>query len=135
MGIIGYMVTWRTYGTWADDDEYARGKCRGMLGQRAVSLSDDERMVVLQAIEDEAAREGETMMGIAVGKQHVHLVMRTTERPVGQFVAICKTVARQALREAGFEGKVWAKGYDKRFCFSEEELDSRIAYVVRHEAG
>ncbi len=38
-----------------------------------------------------------------------------------------------AFRQEGLEGKVWARGYDKRFCFEEVSVESRIAYVVKHE--
>jgi len=39
-----------------------------------------------------------------------------------------KTRMRQALNC----GRIWTSGYDKRFCFDENELNTRIDYVQRH---
>jgi hypothetical protein len=36
------------------------------------------------------------------------------------------------LKEIGLKGKIWARGYDKRFCFDQITLDKRIEYVQNH---
>jgi hypothetical protein len=133
MSMVGYMVTWRTYGTWVDEDAYLGKKNDGKLVQPPVWLNENARTVVREAIFGEIGRQKETLLAIAVRDSHVHLVMRVTGRPVGDFVAVCKAVATQALRSAGLEGKVWATGYDKRFCYDGEALQSRVEYVMRHE--
>lgn len=43
-----------------------------------------------------------------------------------------KRATSQALREKGFKGKVWTRGYDKRFCFDEKSLRARVDYVKKH---
>jgi len=40
---------------------------------------------------------------------------------------------RVALQAKGFVGRVWARGYDKRYCFDEESLKDRMDYVGRHK--
>jgi REP element-mobilizing transposase RayT len=72
------------------------------------------------------------MLAISVWSNHVHIVQRYNGRPIEKTVRIYKNTATAALRRAGFEGKVWTRGYDKRFCFSEKELRARVDYVNRH---
>jgi len=40
--------------------------------------------------------------------------------------------ASKMLREKGFEGRVWTNSYDKRYCFDEETLQTKIGYVQKH---
>jgi len=40
---------------------------------------------------------------------------------------------RVALQAKGFVGRVWTRGYDKRYCFDEESLKDRMDYVGRHK--
>jgi len=44
-----------------------------------------------------------------------------------------KNAARVALQKDGFIGRVWAKGFDNRYCFDEESLKKRIDYVQKDE--
>lgn len=39
------------------------------------------------------------------------------------------------MKKAGFEGKLWGKGYDKRYCYDNKGLQARIEYVGRHCEG
>ena len=120
---VGYMVTWRCYGTW-DGAECAESD--------SVQLSGSAKKPVEDAIMEEGKRAGEKIAAIAVWSNHVHAVVRYTGRDLGEFVGRSKAAGRKALRQMGFEGKVWARGYDKRFCFDEESLKYRIDYVERH---
>jgi len=70
--IIGYMVTFTTYGTWLQGDK------RGYVKDGKVLCKND------------------------------------------------------VLRAGGFNGRVWTKGFDKRFCFNRSDLTSRIKYVKNH---
>jgi len=38
----------------------------------------------------------------------------------------------ELLKKFGFDGKVWTKGFDKWFCFSEKDLKARVDYVNKH---
>lgn len=48
--------------------------------------------------------------------------------PISVVVAYYKNASRVVLNI----GRVWTKGYDKRYCFDEKALRERIAYVERH---
>jgi REP element-mobilizing transposase RayT len=98
----------------------------------AVRLGKGEKRIVKDAIVEAAKRFRQEILAIAVFSNHLHVVCRYVEVPIGVIVGYYKNAARQALREGGFEGRVWTKGYDKRFCFDEASLKTRIAYVCRH---
>ena len=143
---VGYMVTWVMYGTWLQGDERGYVKEGEHLGRddvlyeanrnnlqgRAVYLTDEQKEPVERAIVAEGQRAGEKIEAIAVCSDHVHVVVRHTGKNMGEFVGRSKAAGRGALRGLGFCGKVWARGYDKRFCFDEEALRQRIAYVEGH---
>ncbi len=48
-----------------------------------------------------------------------------------EVVSHYKNAARIVLQSKGFVGKLWTKGFDKRFCFTEQELQSRVEYVKK----
>jgi len=51
------------------------------------------------------------------------------ESAIEKVVAYYKTAGRLALKGMGCTGKVWTRGYDKRFCFDRASLRRRIEYV------
>jgi hypothetical protein len=55
--------------------------------------------------------------------------------PVSVVVGYYKNTGCVALRENGLDGRIWTRGYDKRFCFNEKDLKAKIAYVNRHGSG
>jgi len=69
-----------------------------------------------------------------VCSNHVHIVVGYDGRPIEETVRRYKNVSTVALREKGLEGKVWTRGYDKRFCFDEASLEERIRYVKGHDS-
>ena len=95
-------------------------------------MGKKEKELVRAAILEEAKREDLRLEALAVYSSHVHVVVGGGEYPVDEFVALCKMAARSALHSAGIEGRVWAHGYDKRFCFDREALLDRVAYVEAH---
>ena len=56
-----------------------------------------------------------------------------TNESIEKVVSYYKNAARIALRGKGFIGRVWTKGFDKRFCFNQEELENKIKYVESHQ--
>ena len=120
---VGYMVTWSTYCSWPDGRK---------IESCPVVLSDAQREAVKAGIVDEGKRAEEKIVAIAVGANHVHVVVRNTERNLSEFVGRSKAAGRKALGRIGFTGKVWARGYDKRYCFDEDAFRNRIEYVERH---
>ena len=130
--VLGYMVTWRTYGTWR---RVVEGDCLRNPGgpvEEPVRLGKKEKELVRAAIVEEAKRTDVRLEALAVYSNHVHAVAGGGEYPADEFVALCKMAGRNALHSAGIEGRVWAHGYDKRFCFDREALLDRTAYVEAH---
>lgn len=144
--VIGYMLTWTTYGTWLQGDERGYVKdsetFRGNAGLlranlesqkgNTVRLDGAQKEIVRCAICEEARRLGQRIFALAVWSNHVHLVADNIDEAVGTVAGRYKRAARWALKREGFEENVWTKGYDKRFCFDDEELRGRIEYVEGH---
>ena len=145
--VIGYMLTWTTYGTWLQGDERGYVKDgdvlegnkelhdanKNNLKRKTVRLTQRQKILVKKGIIAEAEKIGQKVMGITVFSNHVHVVLNNTAVPLSKIAARYKTAGRMELKKAGFKGKVWTTGYDKRYCFSDEELKQRIEYVRRHD--
>lgn len=143
---IGYMLTWTTYGSWLQGDERGYVKegrildgdkklvdlCEKFQKGRMVKLRDDEKDIVRQAILNEAERIDCTIEALSVCSNHVHLVTRYFPEAVGQTVSRFKNVTSFALRKHGRADRIWTRGFDKRFCFNNEDLNRRIQYVKNH---
>jgi len=144
--MIGYMITWTTYGAWLQGNERGyvkKGKvfCGNAklqksnvikLEGKAVRLDKKSCAIVREAILNEAEKLGQVIYSLAVCSSHVHLVAGGIDETVGKVAGRYKRAATTALRANGFVEKVWTKGYDKRYCFDEESLKSRIGYVQGH---
>ena len=142
----GYMITWTTYGSWLQGDERGyvkegriypgdellRQNNERLQIHKAIRLSKAQRQLVQNAIIKEAERQGQRIYALAVCSNHVHLLLEYIPRPLSKVLAHYKTAARLALRTLGQTGKVWAKGYDKRFCFDQATLAQKIKYVQGH---
>jgi REP element-mobilizing transposase RayT len=142
----GYMVTWTTYGSWLQGDKRgsvrkgkllseSKGLQKANEGRRRTSivkLKKIEREIVRKAMLEEARRIGEEILALSLWSNHVHVVIGKGGRSVDKVVSRLKSAAYYALRECGFTGRLWTRGYDKRFCFDEKALKDRIAYVIRH---
>jgi len=143
---VGYMVTWTTYGPWLQGDERGYVKDgrefdgnkalfdvnrKATSGQR-IKLGARDKEIVRQAILNEAQQRKQKVFAILVWSSHVHIVAENTNEQVGKVVGRYKAAATKELRRMGFEGKVWTKGFDKQFCFSEKDLRARVDYVNKH---
>lgn len=140
---LGYMITFTTYGTWLQGDErgfvkdgiiYAAnqslaGSNKQILSKSPVKLSKSHRAIAAKAIFEKAGRLGQKIFALAVCSNHVHIVANYVPIPMGKIVSYYKNAAQVALRKFGLTGRVWTKGFDKRYCFDEQALKSRIDYV------
>jgi len=140
------MITWTTYGTWLQGDE--RGYVKNgqtydgnkaliqsnnkSQAQDMIKLSRNQQQVVRKAITEEAKSQDQRIYALSVQSNHVHMVAEYTQQPISKIVAYYKKSARLALKAAGHNGKLWTKGYDKRFCFDRVALEQRIKYVQDH---
>ena len=145
---LGYMVTWTTYGTWLQGDKrgYVRdGKIFGQnprLEQRnkknqtgnIIKLTNKQQNIVRKAILEEARKMGQQVFAIAVCSNHIHIVVGYSGDGIETSVKHYKNSSMVALRKDGLVGRVWTRGYDKRFCFDEKSLKNRIDYVEKHKS-
>ena len=140
------MVTWTTYGTWLQGDKrgYVKGGktltgdekikeiCQKLQKQSAVILNEEEKETAQQAILKESEKIGQRIKALAVCTNHVHLVAEPCRESIEKIVSRYKNAAMFALYNFGRNGRIWSHGFDKRFCFTEDELTRRIEYVHRH---
>jgi len=140
---LGYLITWTTYGTWLQGDErsyvkngkiYPPNKALMQINKQlqlrdAVKLSEVQQKLVRDAIVKEAELQGQQIYALSVQSNHVHIVAEYTPQPISKVVACYKKAGRIVLKAMGHNGKLWTRGYDKRFCFDETTLKQRIRYV------
>ncbi len=141
------MLTWTTYGTWLQGSEkrfVKQGKVRGenialktdcekKLKSLPVRFRHEEKEIVREAILKAAKRYKQKILAIAVCSNHLHIVCEYVEVPIGVLAGYYKYAGRTALQKSGHNGKVWTRGYDKRFCFDKEELAAKVKYVQKHQ--
>jgi REP element-mobilizing transposase RayT len=144
--LIAYMITWTTYGTWLQGDErkYVKNgqtlepnpnlkkSNLSSLKQQIIKLTPLQKNAVQNAILEEAKRINHNIYSIAVCSNHIHIVAENSHTPINQAVIRYKNVATAALKRTGLNAKLWTKGFDKRFCFTEEQLKQKIEYVDKH---
>ena len=143
---LGYMITFTTYGTWLQGDKrgfvkdgktYATNQSladsnKQKLSKNPVRLSKTHRAIAAEAIFEKADRLNQKILALAVCSNHVHIVADYISMPIGKVVSYYKNAAQVALRKADLSGRVWTKGFDKRYCFDEQALKSKIDYVNSH---
>jgi len=146
---IGYFVTWTTYGAWLQGDKRGYVKKGKVLGENkslyninkmmetseSVRLRKKERKIISQAISKRAKELGQAVLSIAVCSNHVHILLGYNGKPIEDCIRQYKTASYYTLKENGFNGKLWTRGYDVRFCFDEKHLNAVIEYVKRHGEG
>ena len=143
---LGYMITFTTYGTWLQGDKrgfvkdgetYAANQSlaesnKQNLSKSPVRLSKKHRAIAAEAIFEKADKLDQKILALAVCSNHVHIVVNYISAPIGLVVSHYKNSAQVALRKVGLTGRIWTKGFDKRYCFDEQALKSRIDYVNSH---
>jgi len=97
--------------------------------QNEIRLSKVQQQAVRDAVIKEAQSQGQRIYALAVNATHVHIVAENISQPISKIGAYYKKSARLALKTIGQNGKLWTKGYDKRFCFDRASLERRIKYV------
>ena len=139
-------MTWTTYGTWLQGDERGYVKdgitlpgdkklletCKDFQKGDTVKLNRTDRNIIHGTILKEAKRIGCHIEALAVCSNHVHLVMLLFPESIGHTVSRFKNVTSAALRNNGRQGRIWTRGFDKRFCFNDNDLQTRIRYVNKH---
>ncbi len=140
------MVTWTTYGSWLPGDKRGyvenghillanRGIFKASKKQmkyQAVFLNKKEIKIVLQVLLNEAKRIRNEVLALVVCANHVHIAIRPHSQSIDTIIGRYKSTTTRALWDTGRKGRIWTKGFDKRFCFSDKELATRIKYINKH---
>lgn len=106
---------------------------KALLKHDKINIPKNLRIIVKNAILKEAEEIGQKVYAIAVCGNHVHIVVERVSKRCGYSVGRFKKAATKELRKYGYNDKVWTKGLDKRYCYSEQELEKKIKYLQRHE--
>ncbi|HBG25545.1 MAG: hypothetical protein A2Y10_05165 [Planctomycetes bacterium GWF2_41_51] len=148
MEMIGFMATWTTYGTWLPGDERGYVDNKGQLQkgdpklfqkskelqkEETVKLNAAEKKIAKQIILDEALRINHQIIALAVCSNHVHLLAKSHQDSIDNLINRYKSLTTRAFWEYGRKGKIWTRGFDKQFCFTEKELAARIVYIHKHK--
>jgi len=143
---IGYMITFTTYGTWLQGDKRGYVKDGKRIGKNykleeeniknlkteAVHLTPEQRKIVFGAIIEKSMQLNQKVFALYVASNHIHITAEYIPKPIDIIVRHYKVSGQAALKKTGFTGKLWAKGYDRRFCFSKREMENRINYIKSH---
>ena len=141
---LGIMITATTYGTWLRGDR--RGWIddgRLMPPSPGLEATDRRRMLhppflfARDQLHDVGDFIGKSLItrldlplfALHVGAWHFHLVVGAQPADVPEIAKCAKDAVRFGLRPGR---PIWSDGYDKRYCFDEAALQSRIRYVERH---
>lgn len=141
------MVTWTTYGTWLQGDERGYVKDgeilpgnhklkfanRNQQKFQTVKLNPSQKQIVRNAILQEAQKVRQKILAIAACSNHIHIVAEVSPESIEQIVHRYKRMSTLYLHNAGLKGKIWSTGFDKRFCFTDKEIENRIKYVNEHD--
>jgi len=144
--LVGYMVTWTTYGTWLQGDKRGYVKdgrilegdqtllelCKALQKGQTVKLTKREKEIVRRAILSESQRIGQNLEALAVCTNHLHIAARPCDKSIERIVSMYKSAATRILRSVGRSGAIWTAGFDKRFCFTKDDLAGRIRYIQNH---
>ena len=106
---------------------------RGLLKHTAVTLTGEERAVVLETMRQHAAHRRWVLHAVHVRSNHVHVVLEADVRPEKAMTQF-KAYASRALNGLGWREKRWAHHGSTRYLWEAREVDAAVDYVV-HQQG
>jgi len=151
---LGFLITFRTYGTWLHGDERhsvdthdhlnvygfpdrapnskLKGRMRENLIHKPTIFDIERRDVVKAAIEEVCDFRKYPLHAINVRSNHVHAAVSSLDRP--ETVAeTFKRYSTRRLRNNGYFGpdvKIWSRGCSTRYLWKEKHLGLAIEYVL-----
>ena len=141
------MLTWTTYGTWLQGDRRRWVKDgaiheanpaleninRQNMKAKHVMLSKEQKIYAASAIIDKASELKQKVFALTVCSNHIHILLQNIDLSIGRVVSHYKHAIRLALQQQGFQGKLWTRGFDKRYCMDNQDISTKIAYIRTHE--
>lgn len=141
---LATMVTMTTYATWLRGDE------RGWIDD-GILMPENPVLEKADLVRckhppyyfnrDDCLRLGEKigeslisrlnlcLLAITVRTWHTHFVYAASASEEPEIVKCAKDAARYDLRPGR---PIWTEGYDKRWCYNDRQVLTRIDYVERH---
>ncbi len=118
--MIGYMLTWTTYGSWLQGDKRGwvkNGKIlqpdsklyltnKQKLKRTPVKLKESQKRLVKEIISAESKRINQKIYALTVCSDHIHIVAEPCLESISQIVQRYKRVSTYTLQKNGFNGKV-----------------------------
>ena len=155
---LGYLITFRTYGTWLHGDE--RGSMdrrfhnrvgeprmakspglvqheKELLKQPPVILNQAQRQAVEAAITEVCQVRGYHLYAVNARSNHVHVVVSASGKPEPMMRSF-KSYATRKLRETGLmaaEIEPWSRHGSTPYLWSEEEIAHAVDYVLYGQDG
>jgi hypothetical protein len=144
MPLLATMFTITTYGTWLRGDRRGwvddgtifpanptlEAADRARMRHAPFVLAPDELLRVGALVgESLQSRLKQRLLAMAVQTWHLHCVVAASDEQPPMIVKCAKDAVRWGLRP---NRPIWTDGYDKRYCFDERSVASRIDYVERH---
>ena len=141
---LATMITMTTYGTWLRGDRRGWVDAGRILPSDPVlEVADRGRMkhppylFARSRLYDVGRMIGASLDGrldvpllaLSVAIWHVHVVIGHTRPPISDVVKCAKDAVRYGLRPGR---PIWTADFDKRFCFDERSVRTRVRYVERH---
>ena len=155
---LGYLITFRCYGTWLHGDErgsvdrryhnrFGSAMIKPDVDKEAVKarlmkhepyfLSAAERIVVETAIKEVCSVRSYFLHGHNVRTNHAHLVVNNAGKPERMMNSF-KAYSTKALRAAGLAGpeqKIWSRHGSTRYLWTEDHIATAVAYVLYGQGG
>ncbi len=153
-----FHVTFATYGTWLPGDprgfrtrhhrEHVEGDYKSpppagryderhrhseeLLVADPVLFTRAERRVVLSALLERLVDAKALVVAIAVGREHVHIILKCPPGEVRRVVGFGKKHAWFALRRTSRRERIWAKRCRAQPIADRAHQLNAVQYVVRH---
>jgi len=149
---LAYFLTWPTYGSRLHGDE--RGSVdrqhnqpdtpmldhnpkrlrweREHMSLAPVVLTDEERRIVEQTIQDHCVKRKWELLALAVRTNHVHVVVGYAGLAPERMMSEFKSWATRRLRKAGCRQNnqpLWVHHGSTRYLWKAHSVESAIAYI------
>ena len=150
---IGYLITFRCYGTWLHGDERGSVDRRyfdrfgtpkivpdaeklkrraGQLKTEPFALAAAERIIVEKAIREVCNVRGYALLALNVRTNHVHQVVAGSGKPERMMDSF-KAYSTKALRAAGLlepDRRPWSRHGSTRYLWTDDHVSAAVDYVV-----
>ncbi len=140
---VGIFLTMTTYGKWLRGDArrwvdkgivmppnpVLENTDKARLKHHPFVFPRSQRFAAGKLIGQVVMELGGTVYALSVSAWHVHLLTGPLDIALPEVVKAIKDKTRRGL---GYRRAIWAKGYDKRFCFDRKSFLQRAKYTQEH---